>query len=114
MVVVAVELDEALAPAGATRATSTINATSQFEAIVQPDAQVGTGNAAVAHASLTITGVISGTSQAPLFAQAASGVLISGSARLDAAVSGVAEAGTAPGLIGASPSVPISVRHSTG
>jgi hypothetical protein len=102
MVVVAVELDEALAPAGATRATSTINATSQFEAIVQPDAQVGTGNAAVAHASLTITGVISGTSQAPLFAQAASGVLIGGLAKIDAAVSGASQVGSAADLVGAS------------
>jgi hypothetical protein len=46
--------------------------------------------------------VISGTSQAPLFAQATSGVLISGFAKLDAAVSGVAEASTAPDLVGAS------------
>jgi len=102
MVAVAVELDEALAPAGAARATSTISAAAQSKATVLPDVQVATSNAAMAQASLTITGVISGTSQAPLFAQAASGVLISGFAKLDAAVSGAGQVGTAPDLVGAS------------
>jgi hypothetical protein len=92
----------ALAPAGAARATSTISAAAQSKATVLPDVQVATRNAAIAQAGFTITGLISGTSQLPLFAHAASNILIGGSAKLDAAVSGVAEAGTAPDLVGAS------------
>jgi hypothetical protein len=92
----------ALAPAGAARATSTISAAAQSKATVLPEAQVATRNAAIAQAGFTITGVISGTSQAPLFAQATSAVLIGGSAKLDAAVSGGAEAGNSLDLVGAS------------
>jgi hypothetical protein len=97
-----VDLEAAIALVGAARAFSMISANAQSQATVQTGAQVANGNAAIVQASLEITGVISGTSQAPLFAQAASGVLIGGFAKLDAAVSGASEVNRAADLFGTS------------
>lgn len=98
---VAVAIGAALAPAGAAHTALTISATAQSKSTVLPDAQVTTGNSGLAQASLVITGVIFGTSQSPMFAQAASEILIGGAAKLDAAVSGAAEAGTDLNLVDA-------------
>jgi hypothetical protein len=97
-----IDFDAAIALGGVARTVSMISANAQSHATVQPGARMATGNSAIAQANLEITGMISGTSQAPLFAQAASGVLIGGFAKLDAAVSGAGQVGSAADLVGAS------------
>jgi len=97
-----IDFDAAIALGGVARTVSMISANAQSHATVQPGARMATGNSAIVQASLEITGVISGTSQAPLFAQAASGVLIGGFAKLDAAVSGASEVNRAADLFGTS------------
>jgi|GEM_PF-5862812 len=94
--------DATVTPAGVARSTIAVTAASQSETTIQHVARADTSAASAAQSDFAITGVIFGTSQAPLFAQAASSVQIGGFAKLDAVVSGAAEAGSSLDLVGAS------------
>jgi hypothetical protein len=97
---VAMAFDATVTPAGVARSTIAITAAGQSAATIQHVARADTGAASAAQSDLAISGLAFGVSLPPLFAQAACAVVIGGSAKLDAAVSGTA--GNSLDLVGAS------------
>ena len=99
---VAMAFDATVTPAGVARSTIAGRAASQSAVTIQHIARADTGAASEAQSDLAIKGGSSGSSQAPLFAQTASGILIGGFAKLEASVSGAAKAGQSLDWVGAS------------